>query len=189
LRGLDRSGLNYYLLTHSSSLRIFPAAAHPEEGQAITGEHVRAALSTLRRNFGYIVLDLPHGFNEVTLTSLELADRVLLVATPEQTTLKDVQEAQRIFTEALRLPSDRISYILNHPSPYAGLPVSEFAAATSAAWSEIPHGGEAPSIAALRGESLPGTRPTNAVSRAAAKLAETITTQARELAVLSGGSG
>src|SRR6202040_3489065 len=101
MRSLDRGGLNHYLVTHSSSLRIFPAATKPDDGQTITADLIRAALSTLRRNFGHIVLDLPHGFNEVTLAGLELADRVLLLATPEQTTLRDVLQCRRIFGEVL----------------------------------------------------------------------------------------
>jgi pilus assembly protein CpaE len=189
MRALDRGGLDHYLLTHSSSLRIFPAASRPEEGQTITGEHIRSALSTLRRNFGHIVLDLPHGFNEVTLAGLELADRVLLVATPEQVTLQDVLECQRIFADVLQLPAETVSYVLNHPQPYTGVPASDFSAATATPWSEIPHGGDAPATAALRGESLLGTRPGNAVARAAAELAERLGTEAREQAALSGRPG
>jgi pilus assembly protein CpaE len=185
---LDRSGLDFYLLKHNSSLRIFPAATRPEEGQTITGEHIRSTVTTLRRNFGHIVLDLPHGFNEVTLAGLELADRVLLLATPEQVTLQDVLECRRIFKEVLGLSSDRVGYVLNHPLPYSGLPISEFSAATASPWDEIAHGGEAPSTAALRGESLLGTRPSNAVARAAAQLADQISTEAHELAALSGRS-
>ena len=138
MRQLDRGGLDYYLLAHSSSLRIFPAAARPEEGQTITGDHIRAAITTLRRHFGHIVLDLPHGFNEVTLAGLELADRVLLVATPEQITLRDIVECRRIFGEVLDLAPSRMTYVLNHPQPYAALKASEFVAATDTPWSEIP---------------------------------------------------
>jgi CRP-like cAMP-binding protein len=189
MRSLDRGGLDHYLLTHSSSLRIFPAATRPEEGQTITGEHIRAVVPTLRRNFGHVVLDLPHGFNEVTLAGLELADRVLLVATPEQVTLQDVLECRRIFADVLFVPPDHVSYVLNHPQPYSGLQLSEFTAATQTPWSEIPHGGEAPSTAALRGESLLGTRPNNVVARAAAELAQRIAAEAREQTALSGRPG
>ncbi len=163
-----------------------PAATRPEEGQTITGEHIRSTVTTLRRNFGHIVLDLPHGFNEVTLAGLELADRVLLLATPEEATLQDVLECKRIFQEVLGMSTDRVGYVLNHPLPYAGVSISEFSAATVTPWDEIQHGGEAPSTAALRGESLLGTRPNNAVARAAAQLAEHISTEASELAALTG---
>ena len=186
LLGLDRSGLDYYLLPHSSSLRVFPSATRPEEGQTITAEHVRAAVTALRRHFGHIVLDLPHAFSEVTLAGLELADHVLLVATPEAVTLRDVLECRRIFTEVLRLPPDRLGYVLNHPLPYTAVPAAEFASATGTAWAEVPFGGDGPTMAALRGESLVTSRRGNPVSKATLQLAETITRQARELAALAG---
>jgi Flp pilus assembly CpaE family ATPase len=186
LRSLERPGLDIYLIPHSSSLRILPAATKPEEGQTITAEHVHAIVTVLRRHFGYVVLDLPHSFSEVALSGLELADRLLIVATPESTSLHDVLETRRILNEVLGLPTTRLGYILNRPQPYASLSVSEFAAATAAPWTEIGHGGEAPATAALRGESLVDTRPTNAVVRGVIGLADQITTEAREQAALSG---
>lgn len=186
MSGMDRAGLEYYLVAHGSSLRVFPAASQPDQGQTLTADHVRAALATLRRNFGHIVLDLPHGFGDVTLAGLEMADRILVLATPEPLALADITECQRIFQDVLRLPGARITYVLNRPQPYAGLAVGEFATATASPWEEIAHGGDAPSSAALRGESLIGTRPNNAVARAAASLADRITTEGREAAALMG---
>ena len=186
LRGLDRGGLEHYLIKHASSLRIFPAATTPEEGQSITDAHVRSGLTALRRNFGHIVIDLPHAFNEVTLAGLDLADRVLVVATPESTVLHDLAEVRRIFGDVLRVPPERVSYALNHPQAHAGLTLSEFTSATATPWIEIGHGGDAPTAAALRGDSLIGTRPSNPVSRAAAVLADEITREAREVATLAG---
>ena len=143
-------------------------------------------MTALRRHFGYIVLDLPHAFNEVTLVGLELSDRLLVVATPERTTLVDIHESRRIFADVLRLSPDRVSYVLNHPQPYSGAALSEFVSATATAWTEVAHGGEGPSQAALRGESLLSTRPNNAVARAVTSLADQITREAREVAALSG---
>jgi pilus assembly protein CpaE len=186
IQSLDRSGLEFYLRKHASSLRIMPSATRPEEGQSITGEHVRAALVNMRRHFAHIVLDLPHGFSEVTLAGLEMADRVLVVATPEPVVLRDVLECRRILGDVLRVPPERISYVLNHPRPYGGVPGSEFAVATATTWSDVPFGGEVPSVAALRGESLPTTRPNNPVSRAVVDLADAISRAAREVAALAG---
>lgn len=188
LRALDRSGLDLYLVTHSSSLRIFPAATKPEEGQTITADHVQAAVSSMRRHFGHVILDLPHPFNEITLTGLELADRVQIVATPEATALHDVLETRRILTEVLTVTSNRLSYVLNRPHPYTGVTVSEFSAATASPWVEIGHGGDVPATASLRGESLLDSRGNNAVIRGVMRLADDISAQAREHAALSGRS-
>jgi CRP-like cAMP-binding protein len=186
LRDLDRAGLERYLITHASSLRIFPGSTRPDEGQTITGEHVRSAITTLRRHFGHIVLDLPHAFNEVALGGLELADRVLVVATPEPQVLRDIRETRRIFGDVLLLHPARICYLLNHPQPYAGLAVTEFAAATATPWFEIGHGGEAAAVAALRGQSLIDSRRNNAVTRGVITLADQIALEAREAAALAG---
>ena len=188
LRNLDSGGLDFYLVRHASSLSVFPAATKPEEGQTITSDHIRASLDTLRRHFGHIVLDLPHSFNDVALTGLELADRVLVVATPERATLKDVLEARRIVLEVLLVPSDHLGYVLNHPGPHAGLAIAEFAAATGAPWSEIDHGGDLPTTAALRGESLVDSRRDHVVVRAVMMLADEVSKKAHERAALLGHS-
>jgi pilus assembly protein CpaE len=167
---------------------VFPSATRPEEGQTITGDQVRAAIAALRRYFGHIVLDLPHGFSEVTLAGLESADRILVLATPEAVTLRDVLECRRIFTDVLRLAPARLGYVLNHPAPYAAVAAAEFAAATGTHWAEVPCGGDGPTMAALRGEALVTTRPSNPVSKAAVSLAETLSRAAREIAALSGRS-
>jgi CRP-like cAMP-binding protein len=186
LRAIERAGLDFYLLTHSSSLRILPAATKPEEGQTVTGEHVRAIVTTLRRHFGHIVIDLPHPFNEVTLSGLELADRIVVLATPEPAILKDVVETRRIFGEVLMLPTDRVRYVLNHPQPYSGLAIGEFSAATTTPWLEIGHGGDTPATTALRGESLLDVRRNNPVARGVMSLADQIGKDAREMAALAG---
>jgi pilus assembly protein CpaE len=188
LRSLDRPGLNIYLIAHSSSLRIFPSASRPEEGQSLTADHVEAAVTALRRYFGHVVLDLPHAFNEITLRGLELADRIQILATPEPTSLHDVLETRRILTEVLSVSPSRLFYVLNRPQPYSALGTSDFATATGTPWAEIGHGGEAPTAAALRGESLVDTRRANPVVRGVIGLAEAISTDAGERAALSGRS-
>jgi CRP-like cAMP-binding protein len=188
LRNLDRPGLDRYLVAHKSSLRILPSSTRPEEGRSITSDHVQAIIGTLRRHFGHLVLDLPHQFTDIALTGLELSDKVLVIATPEATSLRNVLETRRILSDVLHVSADRVCYVLNRPQPYAGLSMSQFAAATGTPWSEIGHGGEAPTASALRGESLVDKRHNNAVTRGVLGLADDITTEAREQAALSGRS-
>src|SRR5262249_41150784 len=99
-------------------------------------------------------------------------------------TLDDVLECRRVLVDVLGVTTDRISYVLNHPQPYAGVACAEFAAATGTPWVEVPFGAEGPSQAALRGESLLGTRRNNPVARVALGLAETVSREAREGATL-----
>src|SRR5581483_9584879 len=128
----------------------------------------------------------PHGFNEVTLSALESADRLLVVATPEPAILQDVLECRRILTDVLTIAPDRLTYVMNSPQPYAAASVSDFGSATRTTWLEVAHGGEAPAVAALRGESLRTSKPNNPVTRAAATIAERLSREATEQASISG---
>lgn len=181
---LDRRGLDFYLTPHESSLRVFSAATNPREGEQVTADHVRAAISILRRFFTHIVIDLPHNFSEVALTALELADRVMVVGTPELATLRDLVEVRRVLTELLGLPESKFRYWMNQSKPYGGVPVADFAAATGVDWNEVQFGGDQPSQAALRGEPLVTTRRNNPVSRSAFTMAEAVGREARELLAL-----
>lgn len=185
---LDRRGLDYYLLSHESSLRVFPGAARPEDGEQITAEHVRAAVGVLRRWFTHVVLDLPHNFSEVALTGLELAQRIYALSTPEITSLRDIVEVKRIATDLLAIPEEKLRWVLNHPLPYAGVPMSDFAAVTGVPWEEIPHGGDAPSLAALRGEALVNTKPGNPLSKMAQRIGGEVNREAQEMLALAGGA-
>ena len=124
----------------------------------------------------------------VAMPQLVIATDPWLARTVWQMRIENPSQ-QHFVGDVLFVPPDHVSYVLNHPQPYSGLPLSEFTAATQTPWSEIAHGGEAPSTAALRGESLLGTRPNNVVARAAAELAERIAAEAREQTALSGRPG
>src|SRR5581483_5737419 len=83
LENLDRETLNHCAYLHGSSLRLYVGATRPEEGEAVTGEHVKAVLALMRRQFLYVVVDLPSSFSEPTLAAMELADRLILLMTPD----------------------------------------------------------------------------------------------------------
>jgi pilus assembly protein CpaE len=143
LAGLDPRSLGNYLVEHESRLRVLVGATSPEEGERVTGAHVRAALAALRRQFLVTIVDCGSTFSEPTLAALEAGDRVLVVCTPELATLRDVRDCQRIFGQALHIDKTKLAYIFNHPLPAAGLTRVQFEAALEQPMShEIPHAGE-----------------------------------------------
>lgn len=176
LRAMDKESFNYYLNIHDeTSLRVLVGAARPEEGELVTGEHVRAVMDLLRRLFLHVVIDTTGNFSDATLAALEVADRVIMVSTPEFTTLRDVRECQRIFFHLLGFSRDRFGHVLNHPYPYKGIPAEQVTQVLDAPlMAEIPYGGEAPAQAALSGTPFILKSTNNPTARA-------ITTVARDL--------
>jgi CRP-like cAMP-binding protein len=176
LEHFDRRTLSTYLLEHASTLKVLVAGTRPEEGEAVTAAHVRAALSAMKRQFAVSIVDCGSSFDEPTIAALELADKVIVLCAPELNSLRDVRECQRVFGEIIHLDKDRLCFVLNQPQPYAALTRVQFETALEQEMlMELPHAGESASKAAARSEALVAAAPGSAFTRAIAKLAATLT--------------
>lgn len=189
LRQLDRESLAFYLSQHAeSSLRLMSAALRPEEGELVTGEHVRAIIDQLRRHFVHVVVDAGSRFSEPCLAAIESADDVALVCTPEPTALHAVRESQRVLTDLLGVPTSRVRYLLNHPQPYGKLSRAELAGMLGVSVDrveEIPYGGEEVGKAGLEGLPLIMGHANNPTSKAILGLAREVQQAGREAVALS----
>jgi pilus assembly protein CpaE len=175
LARMDREGMSYYLATHASTLRVFVGSSRPEEGEAVTGEHAKAAIEILKRMNAVTVIDTASTFSEATIAALEAADKVLLVCTPELTTLRDVRECQRIFSDLIHLPKDKLFYVMNQTFPYKVLAVDQFEQALEQQMDiELPYASDVPSKAAVRGEAFTQTQPGSNIAKAIDRIAKTL---------------
>src|SRR5216684_7151127 len=93
IRALDRDNLAYYMTKHpESSLRVMCGTLRPEESELVSGDHVRAIVDVLRRQFVHVVIDAGSRFSEPCLAAIELADHVILLSTTEPSAVRPVQE-------------------------------------------------------------------------------------------------
>jgi CRP-like cAMP-binding protein len=172
LYDFDRKTLGQYLVEHPTGLQVLVSGTRPEEGEVVTAAHVRAALGTMKRQFSATFVDCGSSFDEPTIAALELADRVIVVCTPELNTLRDVRECQRVFGEIIRLDLKRVCFVFNHNQPFAVLGREQFEAALEQPMTfELPHAGEAAYKAASRGEPLVLSNSGSAYAKAVEKLA------------------
>jgi pilus assembly protein CpaE len=187
IRALDRDSLAYYLAKHAeSSLRVLSGTMRPEESELVTGEHVRAILELLRRQFVHVVVDAGSRFAEPTLAALELADEVIVVGTPDPTRQRATSEAQRVLRDLLGIDSDRVRFVQNQASPYGKLSASELGVllGTSRVL-EVPFGGEEVTKAGLNGLPVVMSRSANPMSKAVQALARELDQSGKELLALS----
>ena len=187
VRALDRDSLAYYLTKHpESSLRVLSGTLRPEESELVTGEHVRAIIEQLRRQFVHIVVDAGSRFSEPCLAAIEVADQVIVVTTPESSAARATQETQRVLRDLLAVPEDRVRFVQNQPSPYGKLSSSDLAELVgSQRVLEVPFGGEEVTRAGLNGFPLVMSRSGNPTSKAIVKLARDLEQSGRELLALS----
>jgi CRP-like cAMP-binding protein len=188
IRAADRESFGYYLARHpESSLRLLVGTTRPEESELVTAEHVRAALDVLRRQFVHVIVDAGARFTEPTLAALEAADHVLIVSTPEPAAVEGAKQTHRVLRDLLNVSVERITYVLNQPSPYGGMSVREFGAQLESEWvHEVPFGGEEVSRAVLEGFPLVMGRSSNPASRAIVSLARKLERSSKETLALAG---
>lgn len=184
LRSLDRDSLNYYLLTHDSSLRVLLGALRPEEGEAVTTDHIKAVVEVMKRMFSVVLVDTGRNFTEPTLAIMELADLIVMVVTPEQPVLRDTKECQRIFFEVLGFQANRFYWVLNQLFPYKGVPKEEMERALGIKIdAELPYAADGLSMSVLRGEPYVIKNPSTPYSRALDKIAKDLLQRAEEVSV------
>ncbi len=117
---LDEALLASIIGHHESGLHFIAAPTFPSEAEILNSDTLEAAMKLIKANYGYIVADLPHDFSEPALRALDLADQILVVASPDMASVRAVAAAMDTY-EKLGYPRDRIKFILNAPFPHSGL--------------------------------------------------------------------
>jgi len=122
---LDEDNIDDYLVTHFSGVRVLPAPIKPEYAEYITSSHVEKIIKALRNNYHYIIIDTSASFHETVLTSLDMSDKIFLVATLDLPTIKNVKAGLDVM-ETLHYPKDKINIILNKATEQYGIKYKDF---------------------------------------------------------------
>jgi len=112
-----------YLYPHLSGVKVLPAPLQPEQAEVVTAKDTEDILRLLKKVYDYILIDTSPSFNDFTLSALDLADDILLVFTPELTSLKHAKTDLEIMAKLNY--SRKIKPILNKSNLINGIPFSE----------------------------------------------------------------
>lgn len=117
---LDDQMLAGYLIPYSSKLSILAAPQDIEEADRLKPEQILETVDLLRTRFDYVVLDLPHTFDPLTIGALDHADDILLVLTLDILASRAAQRAITIFYR-LGYDKQKIRLVLNRWSKQSDL--------------------------------------------------------------------
>ncbi len=117
---LDPESLNTIALAHTSGVKALLAPAHPEHADLVKPEHLKRILDELARQFDFVVVDTATVINEMTLTALDRADRIVLVATPDIPSIKNARLFFEV-TDALNYQPSKIMLVLNKMDKRSGI--------------------------------------------------------------------
>lgn len=85
---------------------------HVEDAEEVTAEQINAVLTVLRATFEYVIIDTTTSFDSKTLTALDLADYIMLVA---MVNLPSIRSSQRLLSlfERLGYDTQKIKLVVN----------------------------------------------------------------------------
>jgi pilus assembly protein CpaE len=117
---LDFAMLQTLLTRHPTSVMILAAPTHPEGRDRIAATLVRRVIQTLRRNFDFVVIDTPPGFDDQVLGAFDETDECIVVATLDVPTIKNTKVAMETL-DLLRLVPNNRHLVLNRADEEVGL--------------------------------------------------------------------
>jgi pilus assembly protein CpaE len=109
---LDQELLDHVMLAHHSGIKALLAPPRPEMADLVAPGALNTILEKLRRLYDYIVVDTPSTLADLTLTVLDVADRIILITTPDIPAIKNAKLFFEV-TEALEYPSGKTILVLN----------------------------------------------------------------------------
>lgn len=125
---LDMDVLYSTIDSHESGLAFIAAPTLPTDAIPLQVETFNSALNLLKRNYEYLIADLSHDFSDLTLQALDAADVILLVATPDMSSLRSAFAAMDTYAK-LGYPGEKIKLVLNATFARAGLSKDKIEAA------------------------------------------------------------
>jgi pilus assembly protein CpaE len=87
---LDMTFLRRSLCKHASGVSLLPHPVQMEDAGLIREEHVQRVIGLLRASYSHLILDLSKGFAATDITSMRMADSILLVAQLDLSSLRNV---------------------------------------------------------------------------------------------------
>jgi pilus assembly protein CpaE len=100
------------LLHTESGVKILAAPARPEFAENVTGDQFAKVLGFLCNIYTYVIVDCSSSLTDVTISTIDASDLIILVTTQEIPAIKDA----RLFLDLLqplKIKRDRLLFVMN----------------------------------------------------------------------------
>jgi pilus assembly protein CpaE len=122
---MDTGLMDSFLTIHeASSLRVLCAPVEPAAGERITAEEMIGMVRMLRTMYDYVVVDMPPHFDDVVLALLEEADEVLLIASLDIPSIKNLKVGIQTL-DLLSVAGNKLHLVMNRANARVHLDISD----------------------------------------------------------------
>ncbi len=119
---VDADLIKSVVVRHDSGIDLLLAPPSPEQGDSVTEAQMTTILAQLRGLYDYVIVDVEKRLGDLTLSTLDHADRIFVVMTADLSCLKNV----RLVLEALGhvgYEQSRVKLVLNRSNAFTGISV------------------------------------------------------------------
>jgi|DewCreStandDraft_1066081.scaffolds.fasta_scaffold00214_49 pilus assembly protein CpaE len=127
LSAADAGRVQAALVRHErTGLAVLLAPPHPAQAELVTPEALQVILRLLQEAFDFVVVDTSPSFHEQMLRILDLAERIVLVGTPELPVIYHLRMVLQVAAQ-LQYPPEKLVLVLNRATadPRLGMEVVE----------------------------------------------------------------
>lgn len=97
----------------ASGVRVLAGPMTPQEGESISGHHIRKIIEVMAKTYDYVVIDTAPHYNDAVLTALDAATMILLVSTPDVPALKNTKLTLGMM-RIWHYSEDKVKLVINH---------------------------------------------------------------------------
>jgi len=113
-----------FMLKHESGLSVLPAPLYPDEAEKISLDDIENILQVVQSSYDYVVVDTPPFFEERVLVALDWADYVILVASLDIPSVKNLKTVFRTMG-LMAYPEEKLLILMNRAGSKVGLELSD----------------------------------------------------------------
>jgi pilus assembly protein CpaE len=117
---MDEGLVRDVVTPHPSGIHVLLAPSNVQIAQGIRAEDIYNVYMGVSRYYDYIVVDAGGPLNDISVTLMDAADRVLLVTTPDLAALHDTSRFLQL-SRSLAYPAEKILMVLNKAGIEGGI--------------------------------------------------------------------
>ncbi len=115
---------NLVMRHEPSGLLVLPAPVEPSAADQVTAEEMLLIVDALRKICGWVIIDMPPHFDDFVLALLDVADDVLLVASMDIPSIKNLKVGMQTL-DLLSLAGSKLKLVLNRANARVKLDIKE----------------------------------------------------------------
>jgi pilus assembly protein CpaE len=122
---LDDDMLGSTTAEHASGIAVLAAPPEFEQAETIRADEYQRVLEALRARYAYVVVDCSPVLDQNSITAMDMADTLLLIATPEMPALKNAARLVQLGAQ-LGYAHGKLRLVVNRFNAPGALTASEF---------------------------------------------------------------